>query len=75
MNTAQALLKQRRPAAADSDDEFGVGHDSSRKLTKFVNNQAFDQGDDDDEDISYRKKAGGQGYANNANRRDSYDSN
>jgi hypothetical protein len=44
-------MKKRRGPTVDSDDESGLGHDSNRRITKFVNNQAFDI-DDDDEDFS-----------------------
>ena len=72
--TVNALLKKRRPAGADSDDDSHGGQESYRKLTKFVNNQAFEQPDDDDEDAMIYKKKGTKGFVNNANRRNSDDS-
>ena len=71
--TAKALLNPRRRANADSDDE-NHGQDSLRKLTKFVNNQAYEQSEDlDDEGGSYYKK-GAKVQTNNANRKNSDDS-
>ncbi len=72
--TAQALLNPRRPANADSDDE-SHGQDSYRKLTKFVNNQAYEQPDDQDDEGGSNYNKGSKVYSNTANRKNSDDSN
>ena len=67
-------MKPKRRAGADSDDDSQGGQDSYRKLTKYVNNQAFEQPDDEDEDAIIYKTKGTKGNVNNANRRYSDDS-
>lgn len=65
-------MKPNRPSGADSDDDSSNNY---RKLTKYVNNQAFEQpNDDEDEDAMIYKKKGTKGFINNANRRNSDDS-
>ena len=66
-------MNPRRPANADSDDE-SQGQDSYRKLTKFVNNQAYEQPDDLDDEGGSKYNKGSKVYSNTANRKNSHDS-